>query len=296
MLATMAKKKSSVSDLSDSMAQAVESAGASVVGVTSGCGRASGFVLDEATVITSASAVDDGKVAVWRAGGERVEGELIGKDVTTDLALVRAATGAPPVAFRDAAELKVGHLALALGRPGMSVRASLRIVGVVADDVGLPGGGRLERYVETDRALPHGFAGGPLVDLDGQALGMNTRALLRRADLAITAATIHRIAAQLREHGSIVRGYLGVSVYPARVPASVAEARRGALVVAVDEDSPAHAGGILVGDILIDVAGHAVTGPRALREALHERAETDVELKAVRGGEVVTRTIKLGKR
>jgi S1-C subfamily serine protease len=288
-----------MSDLSDAMARAVESAGASVVGVTSGCGRASGFALDADTVLTSASAVEPGKVALWRDGGERVEGEVIGRDAATDVALVRASLGAAPLALRDAAELRVGHLALALGRPGLSVRASLRILGVVADDVGLPGGGRLERYVETDRALPQGFAGGPLIDLEGNAIGMNTRALMRRADLAITAATIRRIAAVLREHGGVVHGYLGVSVYPARVPEAAADesgARRGALVIAVDDHAPAQAAGILVGDLIVALAGKPVTGPRALREALYEQAEQEVEVSVVRGGRVEAVAVVLGKR
>ena len=85
----------------------------------------------------------------------------------------------PMATFRDIGSLSVGNLALALGRPGRTVRASLRAIGVLGPAIRTPHGGKLDRYVESDRQIPRGFAGGPLIDADGAVIGMNTRTLLR---------------------------------------------------------------------------------------------------------------------
>ncbi len=281
-------------------AVAVDKASASVVRVASGCNAATGFVLDDqGHVLTSAHALRGAgdKITVSQGDTSR-EATLLGADRGTDLALLRL-EGAPlgtPASFADPAALKVGQLCLALGRPGRSVRASLRIVGVLAKDFRLPRGDQLEHYVESDRHVPSGFGGGPLVDLDGRVIGMNTRAALRGADVAITRPTVDRIVAALHK-GGIERGYLGVGVHGVDLPAALhATAKHGALLVALDDDGPAVKAGLTVGDILVEVAGQKVEGPRDLQRALFDKAGQRIKVKVVRGGQVVDLEVEAGKR
>ncbi len=291
----MAKKQ----DLSDSIASAVEAVGGSVVGVSHGCERQSGFVVDAGAVLASARFVNGhDSMRVHLDDGAAIDARVVGRDPVSDVALLESdAIAAPPLRLDAGKDVKVGHLAVALGRPGRSVRASLRMIGALADEVRLAGGGVLERYLETDRALPSGFSGGPLVDTRGRVLGMSSRAVIRGADLAVTKATIDRVVRELREHGGVARGFLGVGVYPIRLPRALREElsrERGALVVALQDDGPAARAGILEGDILLEVAGTAVTGPRALRRVLYDRGGHDVDIAIARGGarETITVTVE----
>src|SRR5207247_123966 len=134
---------------------------------------------------------------------------------------------------------------------------------------------------ESDRLIPRGFAGGPLIDPEGKVLGMNTRTLLRGADLAVPTATLRRVVAELVAHGGIRKGYLGVGAYPAALTpglAQVAGRDEGALVASIEDGGPAATAGVLVGDILIEVAGQPVTGPDTLRAVLRAHPGEDVEL------------------
>ena len=151
-----------------------------------------------------------------------------------------------------------------MGRPGRTARASLRAIGVLGPEVETPHGGNLDRYVESDRQIPRGFAGGPLVDADGGVIGMNTRTLLRGTDLAIPTVTLRRVVDELLAHGGIRKGYLGVGAYPAQLPSGAA----GALVASIDDGGPAATAGVLVGDVLLEVDGEAIDGPDTLRAAL----------------------------
>jgi S1-C subfamily serine protease len=281
---------------------AVRRAGASVVRVASGrCRPASGIVIEDGFVVTSSRAIGDGDDVHLAQADDGREAAVIGRDRATDIALVKL-EGDPlgaAIAFADAGALEVGDLCVALGRPGRSLRASMRILGVIAGETALYGGGKLDAYIESDRALAAGFAGGPLVDVSGEAIGMNTRAAIRGADLALPHATIARVVAQLRAHGTVPRGYLGVGVQPLHLPAALAGAvrqDRGTIVVALEEDGPADKGGVLVGDILLSLAGSPLRGPRGLAEALFDRAAQDVELGLVRGGKATKLTLQVGTR
>ena len=216
------------------------------------------------------------------------EAEVIGRDSGTDVALLKVAGGGlTPARFRDLDTLGVGNLALAIGRPGRTARASLRAVGVLGPEVRTPHGGKLDRYVESDRQIPRGFAGGPLIDSDGATIGMNTRTLLRGTDLAIPTVTLRRIVAELEAHGGVRRGYLGVGTYPIA---------GGALVASVEDGGPAATAGVLVGDVLVELDGDKVTDPDSLRTTLGERPGKAVKLVIVRGGNRQEIDVTLGSR
>ena len=289
-----------MANIAEPFVAAVERATPSVVRVSSGCARSgSGIVLEGGLVVTSSRALRDAERVTVSQADERREAAVVGRDWATDIALLKldGALGSP-LEFTAHDKVKVGRLCLALGRPGRSVRASMRIVGVLAGETPLPAGGKLDAYIETDRALPGGFSGGPLVGVDGKAIGMNTRAAIRGADLAVPHATITRVIAQLQAHGGVPRGYLGVGVQSVRLPASLGEQEqtRGAMIMAIEDDGPASKGGLLLGDILLSLAGVTVRGPQELAAALFERAAQKVEVSLVRSGQKQSIELVTGTR
>lgn len=288
--------------LDHALAHAVAAVAPSVVHVARGHGGGTGLVWAPDLVISASFHTPDRTwVGVPTADGEldRREAEVIGRDPGTDLAVLRVAGGGlTPATFRDLGDLGVGNLALAIGRPGRTARASLRAIGVLGPAVDTPHGGRLDRYVESDRAIPRGFAGGPLVDPDGAVIGLNTRTLVRGADLAVPTVTLRRVVDELVAHGGIRKGYLGVGAFPAVLPAALAQQvghQRGALIASLEEGGPA-AATLLLGDVVLAVAGEPVTGPDDLRTVLAARPGVSVPVVLLRAGARHEVTVALGSR
>lgn len=265
--------------LDQALAAAVAAAAPSVVHVSRGHSGGTGIVWSDDLVVTSNFHTPDRTtVGIGQPDGtlDQRDAEVIGRDAGTDIALLKVAGGGLTAAKRrDVDGLAVGNLALALGRPGRTARASLRAVGVLGPDVKTPAGGTLDRYIESDRQIPRGFAGGPLIDADGAVIGMNTRTLMRGADIAVPVSTLTRVVAELEQHGGVRRGYLGVGAYPSG---------QGALVASLEDGGPAATAGIIVGDIISDVDGVAVNGPDTLRTALADRPGKQVKVTILRGG------------
>jgi S1-C subfamily serine protease len=290
--------------LDQALAAAVDAAAPSVVHVSRGRGGGTGIVwADDLVISSSFHTPDRTRVGIGASDGELEErdAEVIGRDAGTDVALLRVAGGGlRPAKLRELDGLAVGNLALAIGRPGRTARASLRAIGVLGPETRTPWGGRLERYIESDRQIPRGFAGGPLVDADGAVIGMNTRTLVRGADLAIPAVTLRRVVGELQRHGGVRKGYLGVGAYPAQLSPQLAQHAGGrtgaALVASVEDGGPAAAAGVLVGDLLVEVDGVAVTGPDGLRGVLGERPGAPVVLVVLRGGARLEISATLGSR
>lgn len=272
-------------------ADAVSAAEASVVSVRGhACRGGSGTVFrDDGLVLASAHATGDAdELSVTLGSGESHTAELVGREPALDLALLRV-SGATlkPLAFRALDGLRVGQWTVALGRPGEAIRASSRIIGVLSDELRTPLGAKLDAYVETDRGFPRGFAGGPLLDAEGRAYGINSSAILRGADLTVPLATIERVVQQLLAHGKVRRGYLGVAIQPVRVPQALreqAQRERGLLVIGVQPGSPAAEAGLLLGDTLLDVDGSSVRDPRELAAVLQDKVDVDVSVRIIRAG------------
>jgi S1-C subfamily serine protease len=278
--------------LSADLSALVEAAGPSVVRVESRRFPASGVVWsDDGLVVTAHHAVEwDEGIAVGTADGASVPATLLGRDPTTDIALLRAKTGGlRPPHWVEAAGARVGQLVLALTRPGRSVRASLGIVSVRGDAWRTPAGGRLETYVQTDIARHPGFSGSLLVGAEGEALGMNTSGILRNANLVLPVSTLRRVADALLAHGQVRRGYLGVGTYAVRLPASLVKTLdqpSALLIVSVEDGSPAARAGLTLGDVLISFDGQALRHPADLLPLLDEtKIGVDVGARIVRGGE-----------
>jgi S1-C subfamily serine protease len=192
---------------------------------------------------------------------------------------------------------------LALGRPtGDGIQASLGIVSAIGGPVRTGGGGLLDRYLRTDATPYPGFSGGPLVDTAGRVIGVNTSGLARGASLAIPVSLAWQVAANLAQYGSVKRGYLGVRSQPVAIPAAQQktlsrEQTSGLLLVGVEDGSPAEAGGLLVGDILVGLASQAVSDPDELLARLTGAVVGQpAPVEILRGGQPRTVTVTIGER
>jgi S1-C subfamily serine protease len=294
-----------LTNLSEALAQTVESAGPSIVRVE---GRrrmaASGFVWsDDGLVVTANHVVKhDNKLAVGLPDGSRAKAELVGRDPSTDLAVIKVEGNGLTSASRSSEEsgMQVGHMVLALGRPGRTVQATLGIVSALGDSWRTGGGGQIDRYLQTDVVMYPGFSGGPLVSAQGEVIGLNTSALVRGVSLAIPVATLERVVGTLLAHGRMRRGYLGVSTQPARLPEAAQEElgqETGLLIVSVESDSPAAEGGLVMGDAIAGLDGEIVRHHDDLLGLLSgDRVGKKVPVRIVRGGEVRTLNLTIGEK
>ena len=293
-----------LSSLSDALAATVQAASAGVVRVE-GRSRlpASGIVWSPDGVIVTAHHVveRDDNIGVGLPDGHTVPATLVGRDPSTELAVLRAqATGLTPPAWTESDGLRVGHLVLALGRPGPSVLATLGIVSALGQGWSTPIGGRLDRYLQTDVTMYPGFSGGPLVDVEGRVVGLNSSALLRGITLTIPTPTLDRVVDTLLAHGRIRRGYLGVGAQPVRLPEAPAtqlDQETGLLLVSVVPGGPAEQGSLFLGDIIVSLAGRPV---RHLDDLLSLLGEAQVGIPAsvriVRGGQLQELSVIIGER
>jgi len=292
--------------LSDALAATIEAVSPSVVRVEARRRfPATGIVWTRDGIIVTAHHVieRDENIRLGLHSGETVTATLVGRDPTTDLAVLRATTQelVPPVwAEPDGASLRLGHLALALGRPGRSVQATLGMVSVRGGSWRTPAGGHIDHYIQTDMVMYPGFSGGPLVNSTGQVVGLNTSALLRERSLTVPITTIRRVVEVLLAHGKIRRGYLGVSTQAVRLPATLQESvqqETGLLVMTVESNSPAEQGGLLLGDVLVAIEDTPVRHPDDLLTCLSaDRIHTAVRVRLVRGGQLQECSIVLGER
>jgi S1-C subfamily serine protease len=291
-------------DLSTALAGVVESAGTGVVRVDARRRlSASGIVWSADGIIVTAHHVArrDEDISVGLPDGQTVTASLVARDPTTDVAVLRAdATDFTPVT-RAEDDLQVGHLVLALGRPGRTVQATLGIVSALGErGWRTPAGGELDRYLQTDVVMYPGFSGGPLVDVSGRVLGLNTSALLRGVSLTVPTVSLGRVVGALLAHGRIRRGYLGIGAQRARLPSAVADELGrdvGLLVVSVEPNSAAANGGILVGDTIVTLDGVAVASIDDLMVLLGgERVGATIPVKVVRGGQLQELSVTIGER
>ncbi len=292
--------------ISDALAATVEAVSPSVVRVEARRRfPATGIVWRRDGIIVTAHHVieQDDNIRLGLHGGQTVTATRVGRDPTTDRAVLRTTTSelVPPVwAEPDASSLRVGHLTLGLGRPGQSVQATLGIISVRGENWRTPAGGLMDHYIQTDIVMYPGFSGGPLVNAAGQIVGLNTSALLRGLSLTVPVATMRRVVEALLAHGKIRRGYLGVSTQAVRLPAALKESLQqetGLLVMTVETNSPAEQGGLLLGDVLVTMDGTPVRHPDDLLTCLSaDRMHTAVLVRLVRGGQLEERSIVIGER
>jgi len=290
--------------LSEGMADAVERIGPSVVQVNGRRRRAaSGIVYAAGRVLTASHVVErEEDLSVSTHDGRSMEARFLGRDPSTDLAVLEVAGLDGPVAEPAAGGARGGQISLAVARPSREgVRASSGIVSAVGGPLRTGRGTMLERYVQTDATPYPGFSGGPLVDTGGAVIGVTTLGLARGVVLAVPSETAWRVAGTLEERGTIKRGYLGILSQPVRLPsaqrAGLGDQRGGLLVLGVEDGSPADRGGALVGDILVSLDAAPIADTDELQALLTgDRAGREVPVGVVRGGELQTLRVTVGER
>ncbi|HKW42497.1 MAG TPA: trypsin-like peptidase domain-containing protein [Gemmatimonadales bacterium] len=290
--------------LSSELADAVASAGRAVVAIharrripASGVHWKPGVI-----VATNHTITRDDRITVTLPDATTAVATLAGRDPSTDLAVLKLArTDLPTVSPRPDTP-SVGELVLALGRPGPGLTASWGVVSGVAGPWRTWQGGEIDTLVRLDVAIYDGFSGGPLVDAAGRVLGINTSALARGAALTIPVATVERVAAELLERGAVRRAYLGIGTQPVRIPASLVgklalASDLGLLVVSVEAGGPADKGGLLIGDVLLELDGSAVHDAGDILAKLgRDRVGKALAARVIRGGQVSTLSLTAGER
>ncbi len=289
--------------LSDSLASVVETVGPSVVRIEGGRSiPSSGIAWSQDHVVTASHPLErEEELQVGLSDGTVLDATLVGRDPATDLAVLKVSEPRlTPARFADAGSLKVGHLLLALARPGKSTRALLGMASAIGADWRTHGGGKLDQYLQLDIGRQPGFSGGAIATVGGEVIGLGTAGLSRGTVLAIPRATLQRVVDAILSHGNIRRGFLGVGVFPVRLPASVQQQLSqgsGALVISVQPGSAAEQGGLLLGDVLLSLDGKPVTQPSELVSLLDEdRVGKALGAQILRGGVLQQLQLTVGTR
>ena len=289
-----------VMDLSNALAGAVERAAGSVFAVH---GRrrlpSTGVQWRAGLIVTASHTVEpDREVTLTAPDGRTLSARVAGRDPGLDIAVLRAEVDGVPVAdIGDDGDLRIGHLVLALGA---GPRASAGIVSAL--DIR---GGRQPvagEILAVDLTLYPGFSGGPLVDVLGRVIGITTSGISRHLQCAVRAATVTRLAEHVVRGGKIPRAYFGVGTQPVMLPDHLRERlslaqRTAVIVVNVTPDSPAAAAGLVIGDVIVTIAGHAIAEPGDLLTVLQpDRVGKTVTTSILRGGEPRELQVTVGER
>jgi len=271
-----------------------------------GMSQGSGFFISaDGYLVTNNHVIEKGsKVEVLMDDGRSLEAKVVGTDPKTDLALLKVAEGGPfPFVEMAQGAARVGDWVLAVGNPfGLGGTVTAGIVSARARDIGA---GPYDDFLQIDASVNRGNSGGPAFDLQGRVVGVNTAIASPSGGnvgiaFAIPAETVQKIVAQLKETGTVSRGYLGVQIQPVTkdIAASVGlDKPEGAIVARVEPGSPAAAAGIRQGDVVLSVDGKPVRDARDLsrRIAWLEPSAT-VELQILRDGGKQTVAVKLGRQ
>ncbi len=293
-------------DLSNALAQATERAETSAVAVhTESRGSASGVIWRAGVVVTAEHALRrDEDIQLTLPDNRVVAAALVGRDPSTDLAVLKCLeASANASAQGEVAALKPGSLTLVVGRTRASGPvAALGVVSLVAPERRTWTGAALAPYIRLDVGLQPTAIGGAVVDAQGRIVGIATPRFARFGAIAIPAPAVDRVVDTLLKKGHIPQGYLGVGLQPVRLPDALRQSlqrteKTAAIVLEVEPESPAHKAGIVIGDILITLAGRPVARLEDVHSQLHgEAIGKPFALKFVRGGVAQEVNIVVGER
>lgn len=284
--------ETALSALSHSISAVVERTACHIVSVESHHSQASGFVWRPGLIVTAEEALaEEGEVFVQAQGGERIRATRVGRDHSTDIALLRIDRADWPALPLAGGYPAAGSLSVVVGAAEGSATATLGVVSRVAGPWRSLRGGDIDARLELDVALRRSGQGAAALDAHGNAFGMAVRG--PRRTIVIPAKTIERVAATLEKHGRMPRGYFGLGLQAVRT----SDNRPAAMVMSVDADGPAAKAGILQGDVITAINGAAVEGVRSLLRALGpESVGTSVDLLVTRGGTTSTIAVSIGER
>lgn len=292
--------------LSEQISRMLERIGESIVAVH---GReripSTGLHIGEGYVVTASHSIKRAQDITVRFGREtNTTGELIGRDPGTDLAVLKLpVSGLSTPEFGDTSGLKAGHIVVAAGfGQGKSPNGSLGIISVVDGAWRTWRGGRIDQLIHSDIRLYPGFSGGPLLNSTGQVLGINTSGLWRNQVVTVPMSTVLRIVGELKRKGRIAKGYLGVAMYPLRLPRPIQEQFKlaessGLIVLNVEPQSPANQAGLMIGDVLVKLNDTALNSMEDMQAFLEpESVGKTVKLSIIRGGAPLDLSVVIGER
>ncbi len=267
----------------------------------------SGFIVDTAGIAVTNNHViaDADEINIIMNDGTKIKATLVGVDKKTDLAVLKFTPPAKPlvaVKFGDSDKLRLGEWVIAIGNPfslGGTVTAG--IVSARNRDIN---SGPYDSYIQTDAAINRGNSGGPLFNLDGEVIGVNTLIISPSGGsigigFAVPSKTVVGVVDSLRQFGELRRGWLGVRIQP--VTDEIAESlnikpARGALIAGVEEKGPAKPAGIEPGDVVIKFDGKDIKEPKDLSRVVADTAVGKaVDVVIIRKGEEQTKQVTLGR-
>jgi S1-C subfamily serine protease len=252
-------------NISSELAGLVAKTAPSIVAVLSHRSRSSGFVWRPGLIVTADEGLaEEGEFAIRPPGGDEVAAQLVGRDPSTDIALLRIDRSDLPTVPTAAPVPAAGALAIVVAAHDGSPTVALGVVSHAAGPWRSLRGGEIDARLELDVRLRRSAEGGLAFGADGRAIGMAVFGPRRRV-LVIPAATIERVAPRLEAHGRIPRGYLGLGLQPVTVEGSNGS---GAMVMSIDPNGPGAAAGIHQGDIIITLNGEPLRHIRSLLGAL----------------------------
>ncbi len=267
-------------------------------------GTGSGFIISaDGSILTNNHVIDHAeRITVTLADGRRVHARVVGADPDTDIALIRIDPSGPlPVApLGDSNRLRVGDWVCAIGNP-MNYSHSVT-VGVVSFMGRKLFDSSLDDYIQTDAAINLGSSGGPLINTQGQVVGINAAISWRARDIgfAVPINVARAILPQLEAHGRVARGYIGVTlktVDPDLQRSLKLAAASGALVQDVTPDSPGDRAGLRPYDLIVAVDGETVTdNDQLIRRIASHQPGTDTRLQIFRNGRPESVVVRLGQR
>ncbi|HEX5022126.1 MAG TPA: trypsin-like peptidase domain-containing protein [Candidatus Binatia bacterium] len=255
-----------------------------------------GFILTNSHVVQSAD-----KVAVTLSDGRRFDATVVGHDASTDIAVIRiSAAGLIAAPLGDSEKIRVGQLAIAIGNPfGFQYSVTAGVVSALGRSLRSESGRLIDNIIQTDAALNPGNSGGPLVNSNGEVIGINTAVILPAQGLcfAVAVNTAKFIAGHLIKRGRIRRAYLGVGGQNVTIPRLVVRAQQlkletGVLVISVEKQSPAEQAGLTEGDVIIALDHSSVRSVDDLHKLLTEaRIGSGCELTLLRRSQKISLTV-----
>jgi serine protease Do len=266
----------------------------------------SGFIIDASGIVVTNNHViaDADEINVIMNDGTKIKAEIVGIDKKTDLAVLKFKPPKPLVAvkFGDSDKLRLGEWVIAIGNPfslGGTVTAG--IVSARNRDIAT---GPYDNFIQTDAAINRGNSGGPLFNLDGEVVGVNTLIISPTGGsigigFAVPSKIVAGVVDQLRQFGELRRGWLGVRIQ--QVTDEIAESlnikpARGALIAGVDEKGPAKPAGIEPGDVVVKFDGKDIKDPKDLQRVVADTTVgKEVDVIVIRKGEEQTKRVTLGR-
>lgn len=232
-------------------------------------GSGSGFIFTpDGLILTNSHVVHDaGKLNVTLSDGRRLSASVIGDDPSTDLAVIRiSAPGLAAAPLGDSERIRVGQLAIAIGNPyGFQYSVTAGVVSALGRSLRSSSGRLIDNVIQTDAALNPGNSGGPLVNSNGEVIGVNTAVILPAQGICFAVAinTAKFVAGQLIQNGRIHRAFLGLGGQNVEIPRAIVRAQQlkhetGVLVIALEPSSPAERAELLEGDVIVALDGKPV--------------------------------------